>query len=172
MKNAVFTDFRCRVRFPPPPIHKCLFHKHLRIGKPDYGNYFGNSAYGMKDFDQAKTQLEKTAEWLEGINPSAAAPLREGLEETLTLHRLGIPDLLRKSLQSTNLIESALSVATEVADNVKRWRAGDMRLRWIAAGLLAAEKQFRRVRGHKLMPKLTAALGVGAAEIAGGSKAA
>jgi len=131
-----------------------------------------NAAYGMKDFDQAKAQLDKTVEWLEGINPSAAASLREGLEETLTLHRLGLPEALRKSFQSTNLIESALSVASDVAGRVKRWRAGDMRLRWIAAGLLGAEKQFRRVRGHKLMPKLLAALDAGATKIAGGSKAA
>lgn len=158
------------------PVQRCQLHKRRNVTDllpPEYqrsAEQRMKAAYGMKDYEQAKAQLEKTAEWLEGINPTAAASLREGLEETLTLHRLGIPDLLRKSLQSTNLIESALSVASDVADKVKRWRAGDMRLRWIAAGLLAAEQRFRRVRGHKLMSKLLAALGCGA--IAGESQAA
>jgi transposase-like protein len=160
------------------PVQRCQLHKRRNV-KELLSQEFQRSAdqrikaaYGMKDFDQAKMQLEKTVEWLEEINPSAAASLREGLEETLTLHRLGLPDQLRKSFQSTNLIESALSVASDVAGRVKRWRAGDMRLRWIAAGLLAAEQQFRRVRGHKLMPKLLAALDADAASIAEGSKAA
>jgi transposase-like protein len=160
------------------PVQRCHLHKRRNV-KELLPQEFQRSAdqrirtaYAMKDFDQAKAQLEKSVEWLEGINPSAAASLREGLEETLTLHRLGLPAALRKSFQTTNLIESALSVASDVADRVKRWRAGDMRLRWIAAGLLAAEKQFRRVRGHKLMPKLLAALDAGATSIAEGSKAA
>lgn len=158
------------------PVQRCQLHKRRNVTELLPKEYQRSAdqrikaAYGMKDFEPAKAQLEKTVEWLEGINPSAAASLREGLEETLTLHRLGIPGELRRSLQSTNLIESALSVASDLADNVKCWRTGDMRLRWIAAGLLAAEKQFRRVRGHKMMPKLTAALGSGA--IAGESQAA
>lgn len=160
------------------PVQRCHLHKRRNVKELLPAEFQRSAdqrmrtAYAMKDFDQAKAQLDKMVEWLEGINPSAAASLREGLEETLTLHRLGLPDSLRKSFQSTNLIESALSVASDVAGRVKRWRAGDMRLRWLAAGLLAAEKQFRRVRGHKLMPKLLAALDVGTAEIAGGSKAA
>ena len=158
------------------PVQRCQIHKRRNVTELLPKEYQRSAeqrmkaAYGMKDYEPAKAQLEKTVEWLEGVNPSAAASLREGLEETLTLHRLGIPGELRKSLSSTNLIESALSVASDVADKVKRWRAGDMRLRWIAAGLLVAEKQFRRVRGHKLMPKLMAALGSGA--IAGESQAA
>jgi len=160
------------------PVQRCQLHKRRNV-KELLPQEFQRSAdqrikaaYGMKDFDQAKAQLEKTVEWLEGINPSAAASLREGLEETLTLHRLGLPEALRKSFQTTNLIESALSVASDVAGRVKHWRAGDMRLRWIAAGLLAAEKQFRRVRGNKLMPKLIAVLDAGATKITEGSKAA
>lgn len=147
------------------PVQRCQIHKRRNVKEllpKEYQRSVDQrlrTAYGMKDYEQAKAQLEKTVEWLEGINPSAAASLREGLEETLTLHRLGLPEALRRSFQSTNLIESALSVASDVSDNVKRWRAGDMRLRWIAAGLLAAEKQFRRIRGHKLMPKLVSALG-------------
>lgn len=160
------------------PVQRCQIHKRRNVKEllpPEFQRSADQrikAAYGMKDFDQAKAQLEKTVEWLEGINPSAAASLREGLEETLTLHRLGLPEALRKSFQTTNLIESALSVASDVAGRVKRWRAGDMRLRWLAAGLLAAEQQFRKVRGHKLMPKLLAALDTGAASIAGETKAA
>ena len=160
------------------PVQRCHIHKRRNVKELLPPAFQGSAdqrikaAYGMKDFDEAKAQLEKTVEWLEGINPSAASSLREGLEETLTLHRMGLPEALRKSFQSTNLIESALSVASDVAGRVKRWRAGDMRLRWIATGLLAAEQQFRRVRGHKLMPRLLAALDAGAAEIAQGSKAA
>jgi len=158
------------------PVQRCQLHKRRNVKELLPKEYQRSAdqrikaAYGMKDYEPAKAQLEKTVEWLEGINPSAAASLREGLEETLTLHRLGIPGELRKSLSSTNLIESALSVASDVANKVKRWRAGDMRLRWIAAGLLAAEKQFRRLRGYKLMPKLIAALGSSA--IAGESQVA
>lgn len=160
------------------PVQRCQLHKRRNVQEllpEDYRRSADQrirTAYAMKDFAQARTQLEKTVEWLEGINPSAAESLREGLEETLTLHRLGLPDELRKSFQSTNLIESALSVADDVAGRVKQWRSGDMRLRWTAAGLLAAEKQFRRVRGYKLMPKLLTALHQGASEIAGESKAA
>jgi putative transposase len=158
------------------PVQRCQIHKRRNVKDllpKEYQRSVDQrlrAAYGMKDYGQAKVQLDKTVEWLEDINPSAAASLREGLEETLTLHRLGLPEPLRRSFQSTNLIESALSVASDVSGNVKRWRAGDMRLRWIAAGLLAAEKQFRRVRGHKLMPQLLSTLGSKA--IAGESQAA
>ena len=160
------------------PVQRCQLHKRRNVQELLPEEYRRSAdqrirtAYAMKEYDAAKAQLDKTVEWLEDINPSAAESLREGLEETLTLHRLGLPDELRKSFQSTNLIESALSVADDVAGRVKQWRSGDMRLRWAAAGLLAAEKQFRRVRGCKLMPKLLTALQRGISEIAGESKAA
>ncbi len=102
----------------------------------------------------AKNLLLATVAWLEEINPSAAWSLREGLEETLTLHRLNVPEALRRSLRSTNPIESALRVVRPATERVKRWRKGDMRLRWSAAGLLAAENRFRRVRGYKSMAVL------------------
>lgn len=171
LRKAVRKTFGDRL-----PVQRCQLHKRRNVKELLPKEYQRSAdqrikaAYAMKDYEPAKAQLEKTVEWLEGINPSAAASLREGLEEILTLHRLGVPGELRKSLSSTNLIESALSVASDVAGNIKRWRPGDMRLRWIAAGLLAAEKQFRRVRGYKLMPKLLAALGSSA--IAGESQAA
>ncbi len=112
----------------------------------------------MKEYDEARAQLLKTVRLLDRINSSAASSLREGLEETLTLHRLGLPETLRTSLQSTNLIESALSVAADFTRRVKRWRSGDMRLRWSAAGLLQAENDFRRIRGYQAMPQLRSPL--------------
>ena len=88
------------------------------------------------------------------LNPSAARSLGEGLEETLTVHRLHVPPRLRKTLASTNVIESAFSIVERVCANVKRWHAGDQRERWVGSGLLVAEKQFRRVQGHKQIPIL------------------
>jgi putative transposase len=97
------------------------------------------------------------------VNPSAARSLQEGLEETLTVHRLGVGELLRRSLTNTNPIESCLSTVQRVARNVKRRHPGDQALRWTATGLLEAEKKFRKVKGfrelialqHKLNPSLT-----------------
>ncbi len=154
--NKTFGD-RCSVQ-------RCQIHKRRNVKNHLPLEYQGSAdqrlrtAYAMKDHAEAKTQLLKTVAWLDGINPSAASSLKEGLEETLTLHRLGLPETLRKSLQSTNLIESALSVAADVTRRVKRWRGGDMRLRWTAAGLVQAEKNFRRIRGYRTMAKLPAAL--------------
>jgi putative transposase len=117
-----------------------------------------SAAYNMADYDAAKKSLELTVKYLEKLNPSAAASLREGLEETLTIHRLGITGLLRKTLQTTNPIESCFSVARTITGRVKRWRGDDMVQRWAVASLLRAEKKFRRVKGYKEIPKLVAAL--------------
>ncbi len=149
-------------------VQRCQLHKRRNVADHLSDEYKRSvdqrmrTAYAMKNYKEATAQLLKTVAWLDRINVSAAASLREGLEETLTLHRLGLPEALRKSLSSTNLIESAFSVARDVTGRVKRWRGGDMRLRWSAAGLLEAEKNFRRVRGCKLMPKLLIALDRGA----------
>ena len=86
---------------------------------------------------------------LERINPSAARSLEEGLEETLTVHRLGIGAVLRRKLATTNPIESCLSTVQRVARNVKRWREGNQPLRWTATGLLEAERKFRRIKGYQ-----------------------
>src|ERR1043165_1795446 len=88
------------------------------------------------------------------LNPSAARSLGEGLEETLTVHRLQVPPQLRKTLACTNVIESAFSIVERVCRNVKRWHDGDQRQRWVGSGLLVAEKQFRRVQGYKQIPNL------------------
>ena len=92
------------------------------------------------------------------INADAAGSLREGLEETLTVARLKLPDLLARSLVTTNPIESAFSVAGNVTRRVKRWRNGDMRQRWATAGLMRAEAAFNRLKGYREIPLLQAAL--------------
>ena len=110
-----------------------------------------NEAYGMEDYAAASQALKRLVSELTELNPSAARSLEEGLEETLTVHRLGVPAQLRKTLASTNIIESAFSVVDRVCGNVKRWHGGDQRERWVGSGLLVAERQFRKVKGHKLI---------------------
>jgi len=117
-----------------------------------------HAAYQEKNATQARTLLLATVKWLRTISPAAAASLEEGLDETLTVARLGVPELLRKTLATTNPIESAFSVAESVTRRVKRWRDGDMRQRWCVAGLLDAERRFNRIKGHKHMPQLISAL--------------
>jgi putative transposase len=112
----------------------------------------------MADYDAAKKSLESMVRYLEKLNPSAAGSLREGLEETLTVHKLEVTGLLRKALQTTNPIESCFSVSKTITGRVKRWRGDDMVQRWAVASLLRAEKKFRRVKGYKEIPKLIAAL--------------
>ena len=113
-----------------------------------------NEAYALEDHAAAKQTLNLLHRELMDLNPSAARSLGEGLEETLTVHRLRIPLQLRQTLASTNVIESAYSVVERVCLNVKRWHGGDQRERWVGSGLLVAEKQFRRVKGHKQIPIL------------------
>jgi putative transposase len=104
--------------------------------------------------DSAKLALTQLHRELMDLNPSAARSLAEGLEESLTVHRLRIPPQLRKSLACTNIIESAFSIVERVCRNVKRWHDGDQRERWVGSGLLVAERQFRRVQGYKQIPNL------------------
>jgi putative transposase len=119
-----------------------------------------SGAYRETGYATAKASLEATARWLERINPDAAASLREGLEETLTVVRLGVVGALRRTLATTNPIESALSVTRRVTSRVTRGRDGDMRRRWCVAGLLRAESKFRRIKGHRALPILIKALEV------------
>jgi putative transposase len=95
---------------------------------------------------------------LHARHPGAAASLREGLEEMFTVRRLGVCDRLARTLTSTNPVESMISIARTTTRNVKRWKDGQMVCRWTAAGMLAAERSFRRVKGCKDMPLLVAAL--------------
>ena len=145
-------------------IQRCQVHKrrNIRAHLPQK-HWEGLSrqlgaAYHETDYDQALKGLKTTARWLERLNPDAAASLREGMEETLTVVRLGVPELLRRTLATTNPIESAFSVAENVTRRVKCWREGDMRQRWCIAGLMRAESKFRRVKGHRHMAQLLKAL--------------
>ena len=145
-------------------IQRCQVHKKRNVKAhvpekhlPELDQRLG-AAYQESDYEAAKQSLEGTAKWLSRINPDAAASLREGLEETLTVVRLGVSAALRRTLATTNPIESALSVTRRVTARVTRWREGDMRKRWCAAGLLRAEAKFRRVKGRRDMPAFLKAL--------------
>jgi transposase-like protein len=115
-------------------------------------------AYAESSYKKAKRSLETVAKWLERINPHAAASLREGLEETLTVTRLGLQGRLRRSFATTNMVEAGFGRARTMTGRVKRWRDGSMRQRWCVTALLNAESTFRAVRGCSDMPSLLAAL--------------
>ena len=145
-------------------IQRCQVHKrrnvldHLADDQKPLVAAKMNAAYALEDYAGAKQALQVLHRELMDVNPSAARSLAEGMEETLTVHRLRIPAQLRKTLTNTNVIESAFSVVERVCVNVKRWHGGDHRQRWVGAGLLVAEKQFRRIKGHKQIPTLLAEL--------------
>jgi putative transposase len=111
-------------------------------------------AYNMREYADARRGLDLLRRDLMELNPSAARSLEEGLEETLAIHRLRVPPLLRTSLASTNLIESAFSVVETVCRNVKRWQGGDQYLRWVGSGLIYAESRWYRVQGYREIPVL------------------
>ena len=139
-------------------IQRCQVHKKRNVidhlpqdHKNDVKRKLQN-AYAMVEYAHAKRALERLHRELMDINPSAARSLEEGMEETLTVHRLRVPEQLRRTLSSTNVIESAFSIVETVCRNVKRWRHGDHIERWIASGLIVAERQFRKVIGHREIP--------------------
>jgi transposase-like protein len=115
-------------------------------------------AYDTPDATQALAQLERLARALEREHPGAAGSLREGLEETLTLQRLGLTGALYRTLRSANAIENLNGSIVTYSRNVKRWRDGQMVLRWVGAALHEASAHFRRVRGYRELPILIAAL--------------
>ena len=115
-------------------------------------------AYHAESAILAEAQLEALAKELQRTHPGAAASLREGLTETLTVLRLGVPPTLARTLRSTNCIESMISIARNHSTNVKNWQNGNMALRWCAAGMIEARAQFRRVNGHLHLPALRIAL--------------
>jgi transposase-like protein len=117
-----------------------------------------NKAWSEPDAKRAEAQLRALATQLETNHPGAAASLLEGLEETLTVTRLGLTGSLLATFKSTNPIESMISIARDVTGNVKRWKNGKMVVRWMAAGLLDAEKRFRRVKGYREIVLLRVAL--------------
>ena len=142
------------------PIQRCQVHKRRNVldhltdeQKPAVARKL-NAAYALEEYAAAREALNGLHHELMHLNPSAARSLGEGLEETLTVHRLHVPQQLRLTLASTNVIESAFSIVERVCLNVKRWHSGDQRERWVGSGLLVAEKQFRRIKGHKQLPLL------------------
>lgn len=115
-------------------------------------------AWASDNHTLALEGLQALAGELERSHPAAAASLNEGLEETLMLTRLGIRGRLKKTLASTNPIESMIEIIRPTSRNVKRWQSGDMYLRWTAAGMLEAETQFRKVLGYTDLSKLAIAV--------------
>jgi len=158
---------------PRALLARCQLHKirnvqdklppHLRgpVGKKMRAAYHADSAL------LAQAQLQALARELDKTHPRVAASLREGLAETLTVLRLGVPPTLARTFRSTNAIESMIGVCRQRSANVKRWRDGDMAMRWCAAGMVEAGKQFRRVNGHLHLASLRAALEREVAETVG-----
>lgn len=146
------------------PVQRCQFHKRQNVlsylpkcDQPAWSRKL-QAAYAHTTYSDAKRALQRLVRELTVVNASAARSLEEGLEETLTLHRLGVFPELGVSFRTTNLIESVMSVVEAKTAKVDRWRTSDQKLRWCAAALLAVEKQFRRVRGYDHMPLLEKAL--------------
>lgn len=150
--------------FDHPVIQRCQQHKiqNVKDRLPERMRSVVErrmrAAYHAASTLDAEAQLQALAGELEKTHPGAAASLREGLDETLTVIALGVPPTLARTLRSTNPVESMLSICREHSRNVKRWRDGEMALRWCAAGMLEAAKQFRRVNGYLHLPALRHAL--------------
>jgi transposase-like protein len=150
--------------FDAPIIQRCQLHKirnvrdHLpeRLRGPVETRM--RTAYHAASALDAQAQLEALAKELDKTHPGAAGSLREGLAETLTVLALQVPPTLARTLRSTNAVESMISICRDHAKNVKNWQDGTMALRWCAAGMIEAGKQFRRVNGRRHLPALQAAL--------------
>jgi putative transposase len=141
-------------------IARCREHKrrnilaHLPVTNHAWVNRVLNEAWRHPDAGEAEAKLRSLATKLERVNPDAAGSLREGLIETITINRLGVTGTLARTLATTNPMESTIDIVRTHARNVKRWQRGDMRLRWAAAGMLAAEHQYRRVKGYRQIDDL------------------
>ena len=150
--------------FDHPVIQRCQLHKLRNVADklPDHlastVTKRMRAAYHAESALAAEAQLEALAKELERTHPGAAASLREGLSETLTVLRLGVPPTLARTLRSTNSIASMISICRTHSTNVKNWQNGTMALRWCAAGMAEASNQFRRVNGHLHLPALRTAL--------------
>jgi transposase-like protein len=145
-------------------VHRCHRHKERNVtdllperDRPQILVRI-RGAWALENADLAEQRLEQLASELERTWPDAAASLREGMTDTLTLMRLGIDGQLAKTLCSTNPCESMIEIVRYTQRNVKRWRDGDMRKRWTAAGMLVAEQQFRRIIGYRDLAKLVIAI--------------
>jgi transposase-like protein len=146
-------------------VQRCQVHKARNVLSHLPDQHQGmirrglRAAWGMKSHADAKAALDALATKLDDLSPSAAASLREGLEETLTLHRLEVNPKLRPVLNCTNPIENIFARTRELCRNVKKWSSADMALRWASTMLLHAEKRFRRVIGNEFLAALVAKLG-------------
>jgi transposase-like protein len=146
-------------------VQRCQQHKLRNVASyvpeqhwPDVAAAI-RKAYAENSYKKAKRMLETVARWLDRINPHAGASLREGLEETLTVTRLGLRGRLRRTFATTNLVEAIFGRTRTLTSRVNRWRDGSMRQRWCATALLHAETTFRAVKGCADMPQLLVALG-------------
>jgi putative transposase len=146
------------------PIQRCQIHKARnvieRLPKALHASVRKalRQAWELDDADKAERLLRSLARRLEQEAPGVAASLLEGLDEMLTVNRLGLPAQLRRSLACTNGIENMIGTVRRVCHNVKRWRNAAMALRWTAAGMMEAVKGFRRLKARKQLPILKAAL--------------
>jgi transposase-like protein len=146
------------------PIQRCQVHKARnvieRLPKPLHAAVRKalRQAWELDDADKAERLLRNLARRLEQEAPGVAASILEGIDEMLTVNRLGLPVQLRRSLACTNSIENVMGTVRRVCRNVKRWRNAAMALRWTAAGMMEAAKGFRRLKAHKQLPILKAAL--------------
>ncbi len=142
------------------PVQRCVRHKERNIlellperDRPPIKRRL-TQAWQETDHPKALDQLKRLAVELEHEHPGAAASLREGMEETLTITRLGITGKLKRTLQSTNPCESMIGTVRAIQRNVKNWSSGEMCLRWTAAGMLEAETRFRKVEGYRGLAQL------------------
>jgi putative transposase len=150
--------------FGDVPVQRCLWHKERNVmqhlperDRPPIKARM-RKAWRETDYERALEQLERLALELERTHPGAAGSLREGMEETLTVIKLGIRGKLRRTLESTNPCESMIDTVRTTQRNVKHWSSGEMGLRWTAAGMLEAERQFRKVIGYTQLPTLAVAI--------------
>lgn len=145
-------------------VQRCQVHKvrtvldHLPEDARGWAKRKLDRGYNEREYERALGSLKALAYALEKEYPGAGASLHEGLEETLTVLRLGLPELLRRSLRSTNVIESAIDGARKAIRNVQRWQTGEELLRWTAVNLLEAASRFQRIAGYRDLPVLVEAL--------------
>jgi putative transposase len=150
--------------FGEAPVQRCLRHKernvleHLPERERPAVKQRLRRAWALDDHARALEQLQRLAGELDRSYPGAAGSLREGIEETLTLTRLGVRGNLKRTLESTNPCESMIECVRRTQRNVKRWSSGEMALRWTAAGMLEAERQFRKIIGYRDLATLVIAI--------------
>ncbi len=153
-----------RTVFGEVPVQRCLWHKERNVlghlperDRPQVKARM-RRAWRESDYPRALDQLQQLAGELDHTHPGAAASLREGMEETLTVIKLGIKGKLRRTLESTNACESMIDTVRRTQRNVKHWGSGEMGLRWTAAGMREAEQQFRKIIGYTDLPRLAIAI--------------